>query len=157
MKKIITILILILALSAICVSIYMLKPQDKEKGDIKTNNANGSMKIDEQMYSELSSNVYKGTVNYQPLYFVFMKYLGEDESEEDQYECLVFYDTEDQQEAYASFTRYNAVINKDGMVLTYIDGPIESTFECEFKDGELYVNSTKLEKADLKDCPIQEI
>ena len=122
----------------------------KERGNIEIKD----QQVDDDMYAELSSNVYKGTVNYQPLFFVFMKYLGE---VDDRYECLVFYDTEDQLEAYESLSRYDAVINKDGMTLTYIDGSIESTFECRFLNGELYVNNTKLNKADLKDCPIQEI
>ena len=99
--------------------------------------------VDEDIYKDLTAYAYKGEVLYRNLIFLFKPLDYDSENTVTEYECSVIEDTGNPSELPSI---YNVGITNKGMVLEYITGPIEGSFECIYNNGELTVNGVSMEK-----------
>lgn len=150
MKKV----IIIGVLAAVLAAVYFLYPREKEEGRIKLSDveqqeieAEKTMATDEDMYKELSSYMYSGTVNYRDIYVIFKPIdLGINYSK---YECVIVDQDDD---PYSPQSIYVIDLNKDmGLNMSHVVGPYNSTLECSFENGELIMNGIKMEKHPLSE------
>ena len=162
-KKILISVLIILLLSGSGFAVYNFlssKEPKKERGEIGSPvkeedimeqeiKAEKELATDEDMYKELASHAYRGTVNYRDLIFVFKPLDYPLENAMAKYECTVL---EQDDTPYSNHTVYTVNLNKKtGLSLSYITGPYESTFDCTYKDGVVNINGTNLEQMPLED------
>lgn len=150
MKKLI-IIISIFSFVLFAASCHEESPQGEIETPVNSEDfySRNDSKIDEKKYKELSSHAYTGKVNGRD---VIVSFTNESSNTPvySSHECSIFSVKENDEDTYQSRTRYEVILG-DEMTLNYIIGPEQSTYECEYKEGNLYLNGSILEATESID------
>lgn len=162
MKKAIIIISAFILVGLGAFAVYHFASHDekiKEKGEIELGESERqeieavkTMAPDEDIYGELSSHMYTGTVNYRDLCLVFRP-LDCEYPYHAKYECAIMDDDDDPQSVPSLYT---VDVNEEmGLNMSHIVGPYDSSLECSYENGKLIINGTTMEEHPLSDIKDQ--